>query len=98
MPSGEDRRFSRAELDQRAQGGAGRRFARASKAAGEQEGDDDCSDLEIDLAGRPDGWSHELERHLHPRRAGVEEENATTDQPQAASVPREINVSIVAAT
>ena len=43
-------------------------------AAGEDEGGDDGGDLEVDVVGGGAALGDELERHRHPRRAGVEEE------------------------
>ena len=100
LPSGaENRRFLGAELGEGAQGGARAALRpRLEVAAGEQERDDDRGDLEVDLARSSRhataGSSNGIFMPVSP---ASRKKSATTDQPQAASVPSEISVSIVAA-
>ena len=71
----EARDVLRAELDERAQRGAGAALRpRLEVAAGEQKRDHDGRDLEVDLARRRRARRRQLERHLHAGHAGVEEE------------------------
>ncbi len=71
----QDRRVLGTELDespQRCSGGALR--PRLEVAAGEQERDDHCRDLEVDLVASRAAGGDQLEGHLHPGDAGIEEE------------------------
>ena len=91
------RRLLRAQLQQRPQGRARAALGPGLEpAAREQERGDDGAHLQVDLVA-PAPRSVTIEPHPHVRVARAEPTSATTDQPQAASVPSETSVSMVAA-
>ncbi len=95
----EDVRLLRAELQQRLERGAGAALGpRLEVAAGEDEDGHDRGDLEVDLAREPSPRPTTSSNGIRmPGSPASRKKSATTDQPQAASVPTEIRVSIVAA-